>query len=481
MAAAPVGKWVVVRSDRLMLSVDKADHLYYIGRSRQLPSSQVLSHKYASREQLAVLWHPPHLYIAQTGKNPSFLGAACDQVPRVSNTSHASPGEDVSTTDPTSAKDALAVQQHSKLRFTPSTSVKEAVLHKGKDGSLEVEVPLSDPLMVTHAPDRHTVDASTLYFPDELGLPSLTVRFESAEASRQDATAAATTKTAAEMLAVPAFRNVEGDEDEELSDDEAQRKTATKSTGGNSGDAAIADGFKRPEWRGLLDVALQEQKRQDATRNSKEERSEEHTAVAPLPLQTVAPEVKAAPPAPSASIPFGSASSSRPAAATTAAPSSPHHTMGLWEWKQHAKGKDADPQSWRRYNRGVAELLEKSYRDPSIVKVKIPDAVMFGKPEAKGCTYGVCLAEKALKGAMIQYSLEDPGRFRVIRRTGGSPVDRKKARKAHVIPSSSDSGTESESEESFSDDDSDSDSEESGSSSSSSTSDERRPRKKRRH
>ncbi|KPA85381.1 hypothetical protein ABB37_01697 [Leptomonas pyrrhocoris] len=478
MCAAPVGKWVVVRSDRLVLSIDKADHLYTIGRSRQLPSSQALSHRYASRAQLTVVWHPPHLYVAQTGKNPSFLGPVCESVPRASKETDAVvPEEDASAA-------ALALPRHAQLRFSPSTTVKEAVLHKAKGGSLEVEVPPSDPLEVTHAPDRHTITASTLYFPDEVGLPSLTIRFESAEVVRADATAAATTKTAAEMLAVPTFRHVEGDDDEVLSDEEAQSEKPTISAaaaGSNGGGATNGTGGERPEWRGLLDVALQEQQRQDATRASQGPTDEKSTAVQRPPSQPVAAAARTAPPAPSASIPFGNTSSSKSAAAPPPTPQ--QHNIGFWEWKQHANGKDDDPKSWRKYNRAVAELLERAYRDPSLAKMKIPDSAMFDKPGQKGATYGVCFAERALDGAMIQYSLEDPGHFRLIRRTGGLPVDRQKAKRAHVIPSSSDSDSESasESEESVSDSDSDSGSEESLSSSSSSDGDEKPRKKKRRH
>lgn len=485
MNSAPIGKWVVVRSDRLLLSVDKADHLYYIGRSRQLPSAQLLSHKYISREQLAVVWHPPHLFIAQIGRNPSFLGPACEPVQRLLNSEKSSDAAASSeaVAAPVEEPGALIVQQHAQLRFTPSTDTKEAVLHRSPSGFVEVKVPLCDPRAVTQPPDQNTVTASTIYFPDELGLPTFTVRFESADVVRDDATAAATTKTAAEMLAVPAFQRVEADEDDELSDEETlsrQPVVAALSPGvagdGGKNDAEKAGG-ERPEWRGLLDAALREQQRKEATRLSEGQKNE--TAPADSSTAVVEP-----PPAPSTSIPFGAVSQPRPTAATSPAPAAEapacaeRHKMGHWEWKSHAKGPNDDPKSWRKYSLAVAELLEKAYCNPSVAKITIPDSVMFDKPGAKGSTYGVCFAEKALDGAMLQYALKDPGRFRLIRRTGGSMVDRKKAKKAHVIPSSSDS----ESEESFSDSDSDSesDSEESVSSTSSSESDEK-PQKKRRH
>lgn len=494
MCAAPVGKWVVVRSDRLLVSIDKADHLYTIGRSRQLPSSQLLSHKYASREQLAIVWHPPHLYIAQRGRNPTFIGPDCDLVPRLSSeVSNATPGGAEPVTGATSLTDVASVEQHAELRLTATPTITAAALTKDAKGSLCVQVPLSDPLNVTQAPDRHAVTAATLYFPDEVGLPTLTIRFESAEVVREDATAAATTKTAAQMLAVPTFRSVEDDEDDALSETEAEDKLARKNTANrlitDNGASLPAEGATatvsngdggggKPEWRGLLDVALQEQQRQESTARATGGPSNTATAPPPVPAPSPRPDPT---PAPSPSIPFGGVTASAASAAPAA--NQQHHHTGFWEWKQHAKGKDDDPASWRKYNRAVAELLEKAYRDPSVAKIKIPDSAMFDKPGAKGSTYGVCFAEKVLDGAMIQYSLEDPGRFRVIRRTGGSPVDRKKAKKAHVIPSSS-SSSESDSEDSLSDDDSDSDSEESFSSSSSSSSsgsDDAPRKKKRRH
>jgi hypothetical protein len=488
MYSTPVGKWVVVRSDRLVLSVDKADHLYLIGRKRQLPASQILTHKYASREQLGIVWHPPHLFVVQMGKNPSFLGATCELVPRLAKEGGEAARNEETAVAAASEQDPLTIQHNAQLRFSPSTSAKEASLCKTKSGFIEVDVPLSDPLTVTQAPDRHAVTASTLYFPDELGMPSLTVRFESADVECKDATAAVTTRTAAEMLAVPAFRTIEDEEEEARSENaSASAASADAGRGGSGMPSSMAGGAEKPEWRGLLDVALQEQQRQKATRASEMQRSD--TTASRLPVQPSLPPPPPPSVAPPASIPFGGSKSVRAPAtgaatttttptATAAAASAARHKMGFWEWKQHANGKDDDPKTWRKYNRAVAELLEEAYCDPTVVKMKIPDSAMFDKPEAKGTTYGVCFAEKALDGAMIQYSLADPGRFRLIRRTGGSPVDRRKTKKAHVIPSSS----ESDSEDSFTvGGSSDSDSEESASSSSSSSSESNEEPKMKKH
>ncbi|TPP40506.1 hypothetical protein CGC20_13455 [Leishmania donovani] len=406
-ATAPVGKWVIVRSDRLVLSVDKTDHVYVVGRGRQLPSAQLLSHKYASREHLAVVWHPPHLYMIQEGKNPSFLGASCTPVPRLNDAAAVESDES-----------APSLWQRAPVRFSATAAAKEATAHQSAGGIITVDVPLCDPLTVTQAPDRHAIDAATVHFPEELALPTLTVRFEGTEVAREDATAAATTRTTAEMLAVPSVRALGGGDDDN-----------------------------------------------DELTQVKEARSESQRSLGAV--------------APSAQAPFGSASEKAPEpACADPAP----HKLGIWEWKNHIEGKGSDPMPWRKYNLAVAALLEKAYQDTSLAKIKIPDSAMFGKPDAKGYTYGVCFAEKALDGAMIQYSLKEPSKFCVIRRTGGPPVDRKRAKKAHVIaspPSSEDS--ESNSEDSCSDD---SEAEESAISSSlsinSSTSSDGTPPKKRR-
>ncbi|AYU80283.1 conserved hypothetical protein [Leishmania infantum JPCM5] len=460
-ATAPVGKWVIVRSDRLVLSVDKTDHVYVVGRGRQLPSAQLLSHKYASREHLAVVWHPPHLYMIQEGKNPSFLGASCTPVPRLNDAAAVESDES-----------APSLWQRAPVRFSATAAAKEATAHQSAGGIITVDVPLCDPLTVTQAPDRHAIDAATVHFPEELALPTLTVRFEGTEVAREDATAAATTRTTAEMLAVPSVRALGGgdDDNDELSDEERKASRPSNGrTGGGEG-AAAANGSGKPGWRGLLDVALQQQQQQDMSDSSpaaqvKEARSESQRSLGAV--------------APSAQAPFGSASEKAPApACADPAP----HKLGIWEWKNHIEGKGSDPMPWRKYNLAVAALLEKAYQDTSLAKIKIPDSAMFGKPDAKGYTYGVCFAEKALDGAMIQYSLKEPSKFCVIRRTGGPPVDRKRAKKAHVIaspPSSEDS--ESNSEDSCSDD---SEAEESAISSSlsinSSTSSDGTPPKKRR-
>ncbi|KAG5475035.1 hypothetical protein CUR178_04485 [Leishmania enriettii] len=426
-ARSPVGKWVIVRSDRLVVSVDKADHAYIVGRGRQLPPAQLLTHKYASREQLAVVWHPPYLCMIQKGKNPSFLGARCTPVLRVRGDTAAN--SEASSQPPW--HDAL-------VRFSATAAVKEATAHQSADGVITVDVPFSDPLTVTHAPDRHSISAATVHFPEEIGLPTLTVRFEATEATRKDATAAATTKTTAEMLAVPSAKGLGGgdDDDEELSDGERRAARPSKGGAGASEAAAAADRSAKPEWRGLLDVALQQE--------------QQHGTPASSPAAQ-ASEARSRPP----HAPAGPASL----------------TMGLWEWKNRTEGEDSDPTSWHKYNPAVSQLLERAYRNTSIAKVKIPDSAMFGKPDAKSYTYGVCFAEKALDGAMIQYILDEPSKFCVIRRTGGPPVNRRRAREAHVIPSPPSSSEEEDASESESEhDDDSSDSEESVSSSSSSSS-----------
>lgn len=474
--SAPVGKWMVVRSDRLVLSVDKADHPYVIGRARQLPSSQTLSHKYASREQLTVVWHPPHLYLLQTGKNPSVLGPRCALVPSAR------------------ASDASAPSwQQASVHFCATASVKEPTAQEKSDGTVLVEVPLSDPLTVTQAPDRHTISEATVHFPEEVGLPTLTVRFEGTEVTREDATAAATSRTAAEMLAVPSARAVAGgggdddddDDDDELSDGGSRRHTTNGRPSASAVGAAssvsvnpAAGGESKPEWRGLLDVALQQQQQQ-------QQKEQETVGIAPAAAASTTPPAplppRPSPPAPPVEVPFGAAAAAATATAPEvasatqkppAAAAAAAHKMGFWEWKQHANGKDSDPSSWRKYNLAVAKVLEEAYQDPKITKLKIPDAAMFDKPGAKGSTYGVCFAEKSLNSQMIQYNLDDPGKFRVIRRTGGTPVDRKRARSARVLPSPTTSD-ESDSEESAS-------SSSSSSGSSSDDSGERRTKRRRR-
>ncbi|CAG9577230.1 conserved hypothetical protein [Leishmania major strain Friedlin] len=466
-ASAPVGKWLIVRSDRLVLSVDKADHVYVVGRGRQLPSAQLLSHKYASREHLAVVWHPPHLYMIQEGKNPSFLGASCTPVPRL----HDAAAAELDGSAP-------SLWQRAQVKFSATAAAKEATAHQSAGDIITVDVPLCDPLTVTQAPDRHAIGAATVHFPEELALPTLTVRFEGTEVTREDATAAATTKTTAEMLAVPSARALGGgdDDDEELSDGERKASRSSRGrTGGGEG-AAAANGSGNPGWRGLLDVALQQQQQQ-------QQQQQDTSGSSPAAQATAARSERQrslGAGAPFAQVPFGSASEKAHApACANPAP----HKMGVWEWKNHVEGKDSDLVSWHKYNLVVAALLEKAYQDTSLAKIKIPDSAMFGKPDAKGCTYGVCFAEKALDGAMIQYSLKEPSKFCVIRRTGGPPVDRRRAKKAHVIPSPpSSEDSVSDSEDSSSDD---SDAEASATSSSSprnssSGSDGRPPKKRRR-
>ncbi|AIN99764.1 hypothetical protein LPMP_281310 [Leishmania panamensis] len=463
-ATAPVGKWVIVRSDRLVVSVDKTNHTYFLGRGRQLPAAQLLSHKYASREHLAMVWHPPHLCMVQVGKNPSFLGASCTPVPRLRG--------DATTTE--SEENSPPLWQRAQVRFRATAAVKEATAHQSAGDVITVDVPLSDPLTVTHAPDRHWIGAATVHFPDELGLPTLTVRFEETETTREDATAAVTTKTTAEMLTVPLARAVGGDDDDDddgLSDGE--KRAGLSSQGRTRADegAAADDGSGKPEWRGLLDVALQQQQQREGTSVS----SPAAQAYEARPASQHVPAAFA----PSTKVSVGSVADKTPPPSAAAADPAPHR-VGLWEWKNHGKGKDNGATSWSKYNLAVAQLLEEAYRDASIATIKIPDSAMFGKAEARGYTYGVCFAEKALDGAMIQYSLELPGNFCLIRRTGGPPVDRRRAKKAHVIPTPPSSEDEESDGEADSSDDSYSEESVSSSSSSSSISTDGTPQWKKR-
>ncbi|KAG5500447.1 hypothetical protein JKF63_03540 [Porcisia hertigi] len=441
---SPVGKWVIVRSDRHVVSVDKTDHAYILGRERRLPSAQLLSDKYASRKHIVVIWHPPYLCMIQEGKNPSFIGPSCTPVPAFSNDAAVTSGESTPLS-----------WEHAQLRFAAMADVKEATTHLSAGHVITVNVPVCDPMTVTQPPDRHSIDAATVHFPEELGLPTLTVRFEGADdGTREGATAAVTTKTTAEMLAVPSARTLDGDDDDEFSNGGREVGMCSTARAEDSEGGSAAAGGAKPVWSGLLDVALQQQHRSQKT---------------------------------SCSSPATQASEGRLAPQGTPAAADPlPHEIGSWEWKKVRKGGDDDPKSWSKYSRAVEELLEKAYKDISIVKIEIPDSVMFGKRDASGCTYGVCFAEKALGGAMVQYSIENPGKFCVIRRTGGPLVDRRRAKTAHVIPSpSSSEQDESETEESLSEaSDSESIVSSSSASSSSSTSssssdDSEAPRKKR--
>eukprot|EP00796_Vickermania_ingenoplastis_P008294 gene8295-5812_t len=129
------------------------------------------------------------------------------------------------------------------------------------------------------------------------------------------------------------------------------------------------------------------------------------------------------------------------------------YRAGEWVWKSRTGGDDNNPRSWRPYPRAVQELLEKAYRDGQTV-VSVPDALMKGSGAThgkSGATYGVCFAERSLKGGMIQYQLSQPGRFRVVRRNGGDSVPRDHIKPVAVIPeaSSSDESSAGSSSSSF--------------------------------
>lgn len=126
----------------------------------------------------------------------------------------------------------------------------------------------------------------------------------------------------------------------------------------------------------------------------------------------------------------------------------PPHKIGCWEWKCHTNGPDASPKSWRKYPLVVAQHLEAAYCAKKTT-VAIPDTLMTpGRAAGAGSTYSVCFGEAALRGAMIQYQNNDPGKFRLVRRNGGDDVDRNGVVHVKVIPESesTDEGDYSESE-----------------------------------
>lgn len=142
----------------------------------------------------------------------------------------------------------------------------------------------------------------------------------------------------------------------------------------------------------------------------------------------------------------------------------------VWEWKSNANAGDSNPKSWTRYSEEVAQKIEEAFtydggRNPTISLDK---------------TYAIAFHEHSL--GMIQYRLDDPGRWRAVRRLGPR-VDRPNRTTVHLAKRKRDSSDEDEpsssSSSSLSSEESESSSESSFSESDSSDSEERRKRGRR--
>lgn len=460
MSFAENGKWMIVRSDKSVVSIDKKDFVYVLGRSRKLPVPQQLTDKYASRHQLAVVWRPPHLLVANTGKNPVFCGPASETVPAVP----AAPTDGASIT-------LTAADPH--IRFVASDAV--AAPARGTEG-FTVTVPPTDPARCAEPPAAGSLAANTLFFPEATALPALTVRFAYAAPAQEGSSAQHTSLTAAQMLAVPV--SADGEDDE-------------------GPPTAAAAQAQRQGWQGVLDVVMQQQ----AKAQQKAE-GEAGAAPAPAPAAVAAPSPPAkttrpspVPPPPTAPEPTRPKTPERapaPVADPVPAPAPPTPavappappageakatvrpgSIGFWEWKCQANGKDSDPRSWRKYPLAVAQLLEEAYV-AGRSSCRIPDSLMGKQGGGAGAhTYSVCFAEASLDGGMIQYQTDDASKFRPVRRTGGPPVNHRAIKRIRVIPGDSSSDDE---DESFDSSESESDSE---SLSESDSEDSEPPKKKR--
>lgn len=509
------GKWVVVRSDRLFFSIDRPNTPYIIGRNRSLPAAQQIAGKYASRDHIALLWQPQSnlLFVTQLGKNPTFYGPECYSVPRATPPA-----------SPPSSTDASSPPLSTLLAFRAAHQGTAATLSGDEASGRTVAIPPCDPLTVTQAPDRTAQpDLRTLFFPDEVGLPSFVVRYQR-EPVAQD-TAATTHLSVQQMLAVP---HVLGEEEEDDDGGTSARGVPTHPHAEGSASMLAAEVTltktePSPQWRGLLDVVMQQEQQQAATlprvgeatdvsaapRNSEAPSAKTAAMSVPgtltcdsalsLAASTTTPTVAATssaiatPPTHTAAVPAaslppssrGEQTGARGVAGAAPTASVDAAKMGLWEWKCRANGKDSDPRSWRRYPRVVAELLEGAYRAKK-ASIAVPDSLLHGdssSPPAGSnagaaplCTYSVCFGEASLHGGMIQYQTNDPARFRVVRRTGGDHVDRREVKPIHVIPASSSSSDDSESSDASS-----LSSEEESVSSSSTTSSESTHQRRKKH
>ncbi|CAD2218917.1 hypothetical protein AGDE_08191 [Angomonas deanei] len=458
------GSFAVVRSDKHVLHITKPNTLYIIGRGKSLPTSQSIAQsKYIARHQIGLLWDDKKnvLSVGQLGRNPTFFSKSI-AVPKVN--------VEGDVTDDMEKLMCAFLSTPNLLTFTPANNVSEAVVQ----GNTSVLIPYTDSTAIAVPPALSQIGASTLFFPPELGLPVLDIRYEGVQQHATE-TAASMDVPASISLAVPTMTDLE--------DDAKEAEKPSTATG----------------WKGILDDAMQKQ-RQEATRKqfeTEEKETEVKTtaeapkkAVVPSPPEPSAPtvipfgtatkletssfeakpKVEAPPPEPKPVTPFGMAAAEKAAPIPTAAPQKTG-AIGFWKWKCHSNGSDSDPKSWRKYSLAVAQLLEKAFVDKER-KVKIPDSLLKNDPSAKGSTYSVCFAEKSLKGAMIQYQNDDPSKFRIVQRDGGPDVDRKRVRPISVLPSESD-----ESDYSDDDDDTESSSESLTSSSESSTSHRRKRRK----
>lgn len=191
------GRWAIVRGDKKFIYFnEKEKPRCVLGRPAfnkggkkavALPVEQQLSHPYISREHLFIEINEgaTRLRVCQMGRNPTFWGSSCEEVPR----------------DP------------SALLFEVDTHVTVPTRSQTDSGSLCIKIPpMSFEQVGSHY--RGERDDSVLFFPDGVHLPDLYVCYEQNAGGVAQKSAAASTLSAAQMLTVSAIPKGESDEED---------------------------------------------------------------------------------------------------------------------------------------------------------------------------------------------------------------------------------------------------------------------------
>ncbi|KEG13144.1 hypothetical protein DQ04_01191120 [Trypanosoma grayi] len=468
-----IGSWLLERSDGIIVEVEKPGVAVIIGRDKSLPVAQRLDSRYISRQHLSVEWKPPSLFVRHIGRNPTFHSMEFLPVPGCDATSDGLEFRPRTDSDDDTTKLDAYVSLSGKNVVLVQSEIREK--HRPLLGS-----------------GRSDIGVSTLHFPEELGLPQFTVRHILSGSNEGE------TVHSGKIPSVPQNYLSYCDSDEE--DEEGQK--------GNERRIGTARG-----WKGILDSVLvekqkqqQDEKEKEVEEQKKKEELTHHLSNIGTSSESLINRQKTPPAMPmgQSDVPEQRASKSGDTTTTTTTTKSttkePRHSesthnkdkdsqsgasltkMGSWEWKSKANGRDDDPRAWSPYPRAVAELLEAAYREGKVV-VEIPDTLMFGNTAGKGkggIFYSICLGEASLKGAMIQFQRENKHKYRLVRRRGGSTVDRRGVSNIHILRDDGDEDTEEEEEEEDEDEDEDESSSEESYTEESSSSSEAVGRKRRR-
>ncbi|SCU67098.1 uncharacterized protein TEOVI_000468500 [Trypanosoma equiperdum] len=211
------GSWTIERSDGVIVKIDKPNVSFRFGRGKELPPGQQLNDKYISRNHISFECKSSSLFAKQSGRNPTFYSAAFRQVPRAGLEFRPADANKTSAAQP----DGSGNKNEENIVFVPC----------GNEKTNQVVISSSG----------NEIELCTLHFPEELGLPKLTVRYTPPRIEKVDHM----------PRGVPAVPLVFPKDDDDDDDDDNNNNNNSH-------------GSTPPAWRGILDAVLQSNKGSDS-------------------------------------------------------------------------------------------------------------------------------------------------------------------------------------------------------------------------